>query len=70
MPDEVCAAVAQERCDDETKSLHREEEQQAPRADRHQDAVDEARPLAVQPTDRKDRRESVADLMHDLRMYS
>jgi hypothetical protein len=24
----------------------------------------------VQPTDRKDRRESVADLMHDLRMYS
>ena len=68
--DEVRAAVAQQQRHGEPERLHREEAQQARRADRRQDAADEARRLAVQPSDRKDRRESAADLMHDLRMYS
>ncbi len=67
--DEVRAAVAQQRCDGEPERLHREEEKQARRADRHHHAVDEARRLAVQPSDGADRRESAADLVDDLRMH-
>jgi hypothetical protein len=49
--------------------LHREEEEQPPRADRHHHAVDEARRLAVQLSDGADRRESADDLVDDLRMW-
>ena len=65
-PDEERAAVAQQPRDGDPERLHREEEQQAPRADRHHHAVDEARRLAVQPSDGAGRRESVAHLIHDL----
>ena len=67
-PDEERAAVAQQHRDGDPERLHREEEQQAPRADRHHHAVNEARRLAVQPSDGTGRRESAADIVDDLLM--
>jgi hypothetical protein len=67
-PDEVRAAVAQQRCHGEPERLHREEAYEAQRADRHHHAIDEARLLAVQPSDCAGCRESVAHLTHNLRM--
>ena len=68
VPDEVRAAVAQHRRDGEPQRLHHEEAQQARRADRSNDAVDEARRLAMQPSDGAHRREARAHLVHDLRI--
>ena len=68
-PDEERAAVAQQHRNGEPERLHREEENQAWRADRRHHAVDEARRLAVQPSDGAGRRETLADLVHDLRIY-
>ena len=69
VPDEVRAAVAQQRRHGEPDRLHREEAQQAQCADRRHDAADEARRLAVQPSDGAGRRESSMHLIHDLRMW-
>ena len=63
---EVRAAVAQQRRDDEPKRLHRDEAQQARRADGRHDAVDEARRLSMQPNDGADRSEAVVNLVHNL----
>ncbi len=68
VPDEVRAAVAQQRRHRESERLHREEAQQAQCADRRHDAADEARRLAVQPSDGAGRREGVGHFLHDLRM--
>ena len=65
---EVRATVAQQRRDDEAKRLHHEEAQQTRRADRHHNPVDEARRLAVQPSDGADLRKSVTYLVDDLHM--
>ena len=67
VPDEVRAAVAQQHRDGDPKRLRRKEAQQARRADRRHDAADEARRLAVQPSDGAGRRESVGHFLHDLR---
>ncbi len=69
VPDEVRAAVAQQRRHGEPERLHCKEAKQAQRADRRHDAADEARRLAVQPSDGTGRRESVGHFLHDLRTY-
>ena len=66
MCDEVRAAVAQHRRDGEPQRLHREEAQQARRADGRHDAVDEARRRSMQPNDGADRSEAVVNLVHNL----
>jgi hypothetical protein len=68
VPDEERATVAQQRRHREPERLHREEAQQARRADRRHDAADEARRLAMQPSDGAGRRESVGHFLHDLRV--
>jgi hypothetical protein len=67
-PDEVRAAVGQQHRDSEPERLHHEEAQQAQCADRRHHAVDEARRLPVQPSDGAGRRETITDLVYDLRV--
>jgi hypothetical protein len=69
VPDEVRAAVAQQHRDGDPERLHYKEAQQAQCADRRHDAADEARRLAVQPSDGAGRRGSYMHLIPDLRMW-